>query len=116
MQIRGSYHGYQTEIQEIVSCEERAVSTHLGSTEARAIGWGGVSWVEEAIGMSRNTIAAGLRELKKRGPWPAWDRGRVPRPCGGRKSLTQRQTKLASKLEALVERRTREDPQSRLRW
>jgi Rhodopirellula transposase DDE domain len=86
------------------------------ATEARAIGWGGVSRVAEAIGMSRNTIAAGLRELKKRGRRPEWDRGRVRRPGGGRKSLTQRQPKLASKLEGLVEPTTRGDPQSPLRW
>jgi Rhodopirellula transposase DDE domain len=86
------------------------------ATEARAIGWGGVSRVAEAIGMSRNTIAAELRELKKRGRRPEWDRGRVRRPGGGRKRLTERQPKLASKLEALVEPTTRGDPQSPLRW
>jgi transposase len=86
------------------------------ATEARAIGWGGVSRVAEAIGMSRNTIAAGLRELKKRGRRPEWDRGRVRNPGGGRKRLTERQPKLASKLEALVEPTTRGDPQSPLRW
>jgi hypothetical protein len=77
------------------------------ATEARAIGWGGVSRVAEAIGMARNTIAAGLRELKKRGRRPKWDRGRVRRPGGGRKRLTERQPKLASKLEALTIRRLR---------
>jgi hypothetical protein len=37
------------------------------ATEARAIGWGGVSLVAEATGMARNTIAVGIRELSRRG-------------------------------------------------
>ena len=84
------------------------------ATEARAIGWGGVSRVAEAIGMARNTIAAGLRELKRRGRRP--NRERVRRAGGGRKRLTELQPKLVNKLEALVEPTTRGDPQSPLRW
>jgi hypothetical protein len=86
------------------------------ATEARAIGWGGVSRVSGAIGMARNTIAAGLRELKKRGRRPELDRERVRRPGGGRKRLTELQPKLVNELEALVEPTTRGDPQSPLRW
>ena len=33
------------------------------AAEAKTLGWGGVSKVAEATGASRNTIAAGLREL-----------------------------------------------------
>jgi hypothetical protein len=86
------------------------------ATEARAIGWGGVSRVAEAIGIARNTIAAGMRELKRRGRPPKWDADRVRRPGGGRKRLTERQPDLVTKLEALVEPTTRGDPQSPLRW
>ena len=76
------------------------------ATEARAIGWGGVSQVARATGMARNTIAAGLRELNRRGR----------RPGGGRKPLTDRQPELIDKLEALIEPTVRGDPQSALRW
>ena len=86
------------------------------ATEARAIGWGGVSLVSEATGMARNTIAAGLRELKRRGRPPESERGRVRRAGGGRKRLTEGQPKLVGKLESLVEPTTRGDPQSPLRW
>ncbi len=33
------------------------------AAEARSIGWGGVTRVAEATGMSRGTVRAGLREL-----------------------------------------------------
>jgi hypothetical protein len=86
------------------------------ATEARALGWGGISRVAEATGLARNTIAAGMRELKRRGRPPQSERERVRRPGGGRKRLTERQPKLIDKLEALVEPTTRGDPQSPLRW
>jgi transposase len=86
------------------------------ATEARSIGWGGVSLVAEAIGMARNTIAVGMRELKRRGRQPKLDRHRVRRSGGGRKRLTELQPKLVNQLEALVEPTTRGDPQSPLRW
>ena len=35
------------------------------AAEARALGWGGVSLVAKATGMSRNTIDAGMRELEE---------------------------------------------------
>ena len=39
--------------------------------------------------MERNTIAVGIRELKRRGRRAALDRDRVRRPGGGRKRLTE---------------------------
>lgn len=42
------------------------------ATEARSIGWGGVSLVAEATGMARNTIAVGIRELKGAGGERRW--------------------------------------------
>jgi len=84
------------------------------ATEARAIGWGGVTLVSEATGLARNTISTGLRELKKRGRPLA--RGRMRRAGGGRKCLTERQPELVERLEALIEPTVRGDPQSPLRW
>jgi hypothetical protein len=86
------------------------------ATEARAIGWGGVTRVARATGIARNTIAAGLRELKRRGRPLRWERGRVRRPGGGRKRLTDHQPELIGKLQALIEPTVRGDPQSALRW
>ena len=69
-----------------------------------------------ATGIARNTIAVGLRELKRRGRPLRWEHERVRRPGGGRKRLTDHQPELISKLEALIEPTVRGDPQSALRW
>jgi Rhodopirellula transposase DDE domain len=86
------------------------------ATEARAIGRGGISRVAEATGLSRITIRAGLNELRAA---PGGDDdlgGRVRRPGGGRKPLTEHDPKLLGALEALVDPVTRGDPMSPLRW
>src|ERR1035437_11050730 len=58
------------------------------ASEAQAYGWGGVSAVSGAIGMSPNTIRRGLAELLERQAHPEApvDR-RGGRPGGGRKAL-----------------------------
>jgi hypothetical protein len=92
------------------------------ATEARALGWGGVSHVAEATGLARNTIAAGLKELEG-GERPGHadvpvepGRRRVRRPGAGRKKLTETAPRLLEALEALVNPATRGDPMSPLRW
>jgi transposase len=88
------------------------------ATEARAIGWGGISRVAEATGLSRVTIRAGLNELDS--PLtPADRRGatkRLRRLGGGRKPLVAHDPELLSDLETLVDPVTRGDPMSPLRW
>src|SRR4051794_25644431 len=88
------------------------------ATEARAIGWGGISQVSEATGLSRITIKAGLTELSL----PVTPTGqevarpRVRRPGGGRKPLVDHDPDLLRDLEALVDPVTRGDPMSPLPW
>jgi len=53
------------------------------ATEARAIGYGGISLVARATGTSRRAILVGLREILSGTILPD---GRVRRPGGGRKS------------------------------
>jgi hypothetical protein len=85
------------------------------AAEARALGWGGVTTVAEATGLTRPTIHAGLRELADPSAG-APGRRRARRPGAGRKPLTQSDPGLLSALEALVEPTARGDPQSPLRW
>jgi Rhodopirellula transposase DDE domain len=86
------------------------------ATEARAIGWGGISRVAEATGLSRITIRAGLNEVRA-APGDEDDlAGRIRRSGGGRKPLTEHDPKLLGALEALVDPVTRGDPTSPLRW
>ena len=83
------------------------------ATEARAIGYGGISLVARATGTSRRAILVGLREILSGNILPD---GRVRRPGGGRKSGVAHQPDLPETLEGLVEPLTRGDPQSPLRW
>jgi DDE family transposase len=86
------------------------------ATEARAIGWGGISRVAEATGLSRITIRAGLDELRTT-PGDEGDlAGRIRRPGGGRNPLTEPDPRLRAALEELVDPVTRGDPMSPLRW
>jgi hypothetical protein len=88
------------------------------ASEAQALGRGGISRVAAATGISRRTLAAGLRELQTGEPGsPApLPRGRIRRTGGGRKPLTEIDPTLVQDLEALVEPTSRGDPQSPLRW
>ena len=82
------------------------------ATEARALGRGGTARVAEATGMSRVTIAKGLRELEA--GVEASDRQRSP--GAGRKRAEDRDPGLTKALERLVDPATRGDPSGPLRW
>ena len=83
------------------------------AAEARSAGRGGIAAVARATGMAVETIRAGIRELES---GETLERGRVRRPGGGRKPLTETDPTLLSDLERLLEADTRGDPESPLRW
>ncbi|NOX55663.1 MAG: ISAzo13 family transposase [Planctomycetes bacterium] len=83
------------------------------AVEARSLGWGGISAVAAATGMSDRTIRNGIRELQGPDPLPA-DRQR--RPGAGRRSREEEQPGLITALEDLIEPATRGDPNAPLRW
>jgi len=97
----------------LASCLNEHTRRLWAATEARALGYGGISLVARATGISRRAIQVGLREVETGDTRPA---GRVRRPGGGRKSAVHHQPDLPEKLEALVEPLTRGDPDSPLRW
>ena len=86
--------------------------------EAESLGRGGMSLVAEATGLSRTTIWAGKRELRRRADQPQDDLTpeRVRAPGGGRHLVEQEDSTLLTALHALVESSTRGDPQSPLCW
>ena len=86
------------------------------AAEAREFGWGGVSLVALATGLSRPTITAGLHDLKRPAQECATEATRVRRPGGGRRPLTEIDRGLLVALEALIEPTARGDPESSLRW
>src|SRR5262245_4471085 len=90
---------------------ERQRRLLLGA-EARSLGHGGIRAVARAAGTREATVAAGADELEAGLP----PLGRVRRPGGGRKPLTQTDPGLPAALLALVEPDERGDPGSPLRW
>jgi hypothetical protein len=81
------------------------------------VGWGGISLVASATGLSRTTIGIGVRELQERvGPNAIPITSRIRRPGGGTKSLATVDPKILTELEALIGPGTRGDPMSPLRW
>lgn len=85
----------------------------MAASEALALGYGGVSLVRRACGLSRKAIAKGIREIQA-GTAPA--EGRIRRAGAGRKPITVTDPLLVATLEKMIEGETRGDPESPLRW
>jgi hypothetical protein len=80
----------------------------VAAAESEAIGYGGVSAVARATGVSRRAITEGLKGV------PA--RGRIRREGAGRKRVMDKDPSLLADLDRLVDPVTRGDPESPLRW
>ena len=85
------------------------------AAEARHIGWGGESIVEQATGITRKTIRRGLREIEENSS-DALAPYRSRLPGGGRKRTETIDSDIRQELDALVDPVTRGDPESPLRW
>ncbi|WP_308315313.1 ISAzo13 family transposase [Streptomyces sp. ISL-100] len=84
----------------------------LMAAEARVMGHGGIRAVAWAAAVSETTVRKGVFELEA-GEAPL---GRVRRPGGGRKRVSDLDPGLRPALLALVEPDVRGDPMSPLRW
>src|SRR6266571_4111498 len=85
----------------------------MAANEAIGLGYGGVSMVHRASGLSRKAIAKGIGEIEV-GDSPL--AGRIRRPGAGRKNLTVSDPALLAALDGLIDGGTRGDPESPLRW
>jgi hypothetical protein len=85
----------------------------MAANEAMALGYGGVSRVRQACGLSRKAIAKGIQEIRD-GVSPL--AGRIRRAGGGRKKITVTDPQLLVALDRLIDPETRGDPESPLRW
>jgi hypothetical protein len=84
------------------------------ATEAKSWGYGGITAVQNATGVSRKTIQRGMTELSDDLTERPSDRVRAP--GGGRKKAEVANPELADALESLTEPDMRGDPESPLRW
>src|SRR5512144_1631201 len=83
------------------------------AAEARSYGRGGVAAVARATGLAVETVRKGIGELET---GETLEPGRVRRPGGGRKSLTEKDSTLLEGLERLVDEDSGGDPERPLRW
>jgi transposase len=84
----------------------------LMAAEAKMLGWGGISAVAKATGVSRVTIHKALAEVEGKKVIAE----RVRKPGGGRKDISEYHPEILEKLEALLDPLTPGDPRSPLRW
>ena len=77
------------------------------------MGWGGITAVSLATGLSDRTIRTGIKELNGESILESY---RQRRAGGGRKRLDDVDSKLLSALDNLIDPATRGDPESPLRW
>jgi hypothetical protein len=101
---------YQT----LVLIMDERMRRRWAASEAVALGWGGITAVSEATGLSHTTIRLGIAESRapETDPNPDPKNPHVRRPGGGRKRLAEEDRTLFTDLEALVNPSTRGDPQS----
>ena len=84
------------------------------ASEAEYLGFGGVTAISEASGISRPTIILGKKEINEKIIELPHDR--IRKKGGGRKKLYEKQPRLLKELDKLVDPVTRGDPMSPLRW
>ena len=84
----------------------------VAAGKAVELGFGGISRVSRACGLSRVTLAKGVEELGA-APLPP---GRIRQEGGGRHALTSNDPGLVGALDGMVEPTARGDPESPLRW
>jgi hypothetical protein len=95
------------------------------AAEAQAIGWGGIGDVSRVTGVARNTISAGLKELKCSDMGDVGSEDMLPlekvhqrqrRPGGGRKSIEEKQPGITESLLKLVSDHSFGNPENPLQW
>lgn len=84
----------------------------FAASEASSLGYGGISQVQRACGLSRKAITHGIQEIAEGRALP----GRIRRSGAGRKSIVESDPKLLRSLERMIEPETRGAPESPLRW
>jgi hypothetical protein len=85
----------------------------VAANEAMSLGYGGISSISKASGLSRKAIANGIEDIKN-GFCPP--EGRVRRVGAGRKKIETNDPQLLEALNYLIESETRGDPESPLLW
>ena len=85
------------------------------ATEAKAIGYGGISQISRISGVSRVTITKGLKELDNTND-EALNTERSRKKGGGRHKIEKIYPEIKTELEKLLEPYTKGNPENPLKW
>src|SRR2546422_10253063 len=105
----GSFAELTAKFQSVWPLLDERTRRIMAASEARALGYGGVSLVRRACGLSRKAIRKGIREIEGGGGGGG---GRIRRPGGGREASTGSGPRLGGGLGGLIEHQTRGDPET----
>ena len=83
--------------------------------EAMKLGYGGISQISNITGLSRNTIARGLDEIKNNKEIES-ENNKIRAEGGGRKSICENNNKIKEEIENILNDTTAGDPMSKLKW
>ena len=107
----------QMKYENLSTMMDERLKRHWAACEALALGYGGVSEVARATGMSRVTIRRGIAEVQGTMPDLVKEiQGRIRHAGGGRRPLQDVESTLLADLELLLADSTRGDPVSPLLW
>lgn len=87
----------------------------FAAVKAKELGYGGVSKVSRATGLSRTTVTQGLGDLEEDGSL-SLQSDRLRREGGGRKPSTHKNPELLKAIEGILEETSAGDPMSHLQW
>ncbi len=84
----------------------------------KSLGRGGIRAISDLTGVHRNTISAGLKELRLGEEFQDNEigSGHVRRSGGGRKTVAQSQQGIIEALDCLIDNRSYGNPENPLRW
>jgi transposase len=85
------------------------------ATEAKALGYGGISQVSRVSGVSRLTISQGIKDRQEQSVM-ALDVERSRRKGGGRKKTVEIYPDILADLESIIEPHTKGNPENPLLW
>ena len=85
------------------------------ASEAKALGYGGISLISQLSGVSIKTIRSGISELTDPNREPKQE-GKSRRSGGGRKRVVDKQPNILNRLQMLIEPHTKGDPERALLW
>ncbi|MDR0631714.1 MAG: ISAzo13 family transposase [Holosporaceae bacterium] len=85
------------------------------ATEAKVLGYGGISQVSSISGVSRVTITRGIKEIENQNEF-LQAKGRCRKSGGGRKAITETQPGIVQELENMIDGYTKGDPMIQLMW